>query len=286
MLWFRFFFSVSFFLPALLLCGWTFFVPDCWAIFVDEPDADAELDLHCLRQAYPAIVERLTRDATGRRWLLLRNGQRIAYDPAVSASVDADGIPQDASVKESMEMVYPLGRRPVPPEGVNPGRIRSQALLAALYGDSPAALQLISVPVNKSRVRVAVAQGMAEAFQKVAEGLERLAQDPFLREYIFPLGGQYWRVISGTGRLSPHSYGIAVDLNPQLGPYWRWNRLRPHPAQSVYPEAIVELFEANGFIWGGKWHHYDLMHFEYRPELICKAALLREQEQQRSKNVK
>jgi hypothetical protein len=28
----------------------------------------------------------------------------------------------------------------------------------------------------------------------------------------------------------------------------------------------VEIFERHGFIWGGKWYHYDTMHFEYRPE--------------------
>ena len=31
---------------------------------------------------------------------------------------------------------------------------------------------------------------------------------------------------------------------------------------------IVRIFEKHGFIWGGKWHHYDTMHFEYRPELV------------------
>mgnify|MGYP002637708491 CR=1 FL=1 len=25
---------------------------------------------------------------------------------------------------------------------------------------------------------------------------------------------------------------------------------------------------SNGFIWGGRWFHYDTMHFEYRPELL------------------
>jgi hypothetical protein len=30
----------------------------------------------------------------------------------------------------------------------------------------------------------------------------------------------------------------------------------------------VEVFERHGFIWGGKWNHYDTMHFEYRPELL------------------
>src|SRR5690242_16362928 len=27
-------------------------------------------------------------------------------------------------------------------------------------------------------------------------------------------------------------------------------------------------FEQHGFIWGGRWAHYDTMHFEYRPELL------------------
>jgi D-alanyl-D-alanine carboxypeptidase len=31
------------------------------------------------------------------------------------------------------------------------------------------------------------------------------------------------------------------------------------------------LFEQHGFIWGGKWYHYDTMHFEYRPEIIATA---------------
>jgi hypothetical protein len=34
------------------------------------------------------------------------------------------------------------------------------------------------------------------------------------------------------------------------------------------PPEIVAIFERHGFIWGGKWRHYDTMHFEYRPELL------------------
>ena len=34
------------------------------------------------------------------------------------------------------------------------------------------------------------------------------------------------------------------------------------------PQEIVDAFEAEGFIWGGRWAHYDTMHFEYRPELL------------------
>jgi hypothetical protein len=34
------------------------------------------------------------------------------------------------------------------------------------------------------------------------------------------------------------------------------------------PREIVDIFERHGFIWGGRWYHYDTMHFEYRPELL------------------
>ena len=34
------------------------------------------------------------------------------------------------------------------------------------------------------------------------------------------------------------------------------------------PPEIIDIFERHGFIWGGKWYHFDTMHFEYRPELI------------------
>ena len=98
-----------------------------------------------------------------------------------------------------------------------------------------------------------------------------------LNSYFSPIYGYFWRAIAKTNRLSPHSFGIAVDLNPDKGPYWQWSKLRPHPLQKTFPSAIVSLFEDNGFIWGGKWEHFDLMHFEYRPELIIKAKKLRAQ---------
>jgi hypothetical protein len=40
------------------------------------------------------------------------------------------------------------------------------------------------------------------------------------------------------------------------------------PYRNVIPQGIVDIFEKHGFIWGGKWYHYDTMHFEYRPELV------------------
>jgi len=31
---------------------------------------------------------------------------------------------------------------------------------------------------------------------------------------------------------------------------------------------VVKVFEHFGFVWGGKWFYWDLVHFEYRPDLL------------------
>jgi hypothetical protein len=40
-----------------------------------------------------------------------------------------------------------------------------------------------------------------------------------------------------------------------------------------FPQPIIEAFERHQFIWGGKWYHFDTMHFEYRPGLFAYARL-------------
>lgn len=100
------------------------------------------------------------------------------------------------------------------------------------------------------------------------------------------LGTFNWRRIHGTDRKSNHSFGIAIDLKlpANLHKHWQWAGCQPEkpcPYSSAVLndtilQRIVAIFEALGFIWGGKWHHYDTMHFEYRPELtppLCSTQL-------------
>ena len=89
-----------------------------------------------------------------------------------------------------------------------------------------------------------------------------------------------WRIIAGTRRKSFHSYGIAVDVIPKrLGGkaiFWSWEKDRnpngwmvlPLSRRWSPPDSVIEIFESEGFIWGGKWGIWDNMHFEYHPELI------------------
>ena len=83
----------------------------------------------------------------------------------------------------------------------------------------------------------------------VERGLEHLITSSF--------GGCYSprTIISGPGaRLSHHAYGIAVDLNVAENGYGRQPRL---------DQRIVEIFESQGFTWGGRWLVPDGMHFEW-----------------------
>lgn len=184
----------------------------------------------------------------------------------------------DPVLLESMAQDYPLEPlRPECPEGQHPGRVRSYALLRHLYGGSKAEVQARLQTVVLFGQSLTLSPAAAKAFMRVGQRLEAaVRENPQLRSYILPLGGFFWRCIAGEERLSPHSFGIAVDLNPAKGPYWRWTGAAQRKSQgprarASYPHEIVDAFEAEGFIWGGKWHEYDLMHFEYRPELLCKA---------------
>ncbi|MCR5620926.1 MAG: M15 family metallopeptidase [Treponema sp.] len=111
---------------------------------------------------------------------------------------------------------------------------------------------------------------LADADGEVSKFLEGLkSNDSYL-----------WRTIAGTKRKSFHSLGIALDVLPksQEGKhiFWSWAKER-HPDDWMLiplknrwmpPKSVIEAFEEEGFIWGGKWAIWDNMHFEYRPELL------------------
>lgn len=88
------------------------------------------------------------------------------------------------------------------------------------------------------------------------------------------------REIAGSATRSYHAWGMAVDLVPSSYEgrqvYWRWTRVfdkvgwdqLPLEERWSPPQAVIEIFERHGFVWGGKWPHFDDIHFEYRPEII------------------
>lgn len=238
------------------------------------PEADLtdedRLDLHCLRLAYPDALGEVFRDDRG-NLLLPVNGRPVLFRRTPGEHRAVPG--QEWDISESMAQIYPPEpARPPSPAGVAPGRRRSYAFLEALYGGSPrevcSKLSTVDFLGQKTRLNQAAARGVQNAAAMLRE-----RHDLRGRGWLKVDGSYVWRKIAGENALSAHSYGIAIDLGARVAPYWRWSRLNPHPLQGAYPSEIVEAFERNGFIWGGKWHEYDLMHFEYRPELLCKGRI-------------
>lgn len=87
-----------------------------------------------------------------------------------------------------------------------------------------------------------------------------------------------YRVIEGTGTLSQHAYGLAIDINPVQNPYVSTRRgklyyspknSKKYVKRSLDLEGMIakddlcyQLFEAHGFVWGGEiWKAKDYQHF-------------------------
>jgi hypothetical protein len=72
-------------------------------------------------------------------------------------------------------------------------------------------------------------------------------------------GGSYnFRLMRGSASLSMHSYGCAIDLNPEANPFGR----RWVAGGKMMDPGVVAIFEAEGFTWGGRWRRPDAMHFQ------------------------
>jgi PAS domain-containing protein len=148
----------------------------------------------------------------------------------------------------------------------DPGRARPALLFQETYGATAAAVGGALVPVRLVAGTISVHRRAAEPLRKVAARLTALvATHPEWVSLFDPLGGGFnFRNVAGTEQLSAHAFGVAVDLNPKYGAYWRWTKA----FSNRIPAEIVAAFESEGFIWGGRWYHFDTMHFEYRPELL------------------
>ena len=161
-----------------------------------------------------------------------------------------------------------------PPYEHDPGRFRNQLFFNKMYGTSKQEIEAKLKPLKwipsktNQTLLVHSENGCFDSLQKVSDALSQLPDN--LLKYVIPSAGTFnYRVIAGTNLLSTHSYGIAIDINVKHSHYWRWTK--NHNAalyKNAIPLAIVQIFEKYGFIWGGRWYHFDTMHFEFRPELI------------------
>ncbi len=168
----------------------------------------------------------------------------------------------DPDVADMFADRYP-GPGPITPVTTvdkDPGRIRVESLFTVAYprkGLSKVSFFGHSITVHEKA---------APSLMRVATRLLAVREEPQVKLFLDKLGGGYNdRLIAGTQRRSAHAFGLAIDLNPKPSHYWRWEK---GGWKNAVPQSIVDAFEAEGWAWGGRWYHFDTMHFEYRPELF------------------
>ncbi len=184
-----------------------------------------------------------------------------------------------ASIKDMFYTPYLVGNVGMPPgRDIDPGRVRYEPFFTKMYGDcrkgetAKTLVDVVWLPTKWGRtVRVTRINGVAEKLAAVSAELDRLPSS--FDKYLYPPAGTLnCRAIAGTNRLSAHGTASAIDIATAHSHYWLWGSPSGNGNyiwRNEIPLEIVDIFERHGFIWGGKWYHFDTMHFEYRPELIA-----------------
>jgi peptidoglycan L-alanyl-D-glutamate endopeptidase CwlK len=253
-------------------------------LFITTPSWSAEKDLQRLHLAYPqqikSVNEKFIVWFDGTKMLTQNNNQ----NRSLSEKLDSP------SLMDQMDNVKYIKGMTLQKPSNDPGRFRNEAFFRKMYGESEEDVKSKLVTIywmptffgKKYPLLVTTVNNVDKRLVTISHELEQLAHSkPFILKYLdHPAGVFHWRIIAHTQRLSMHSFGFSIDINPNYGDYWQWDLRKTHQPisertplsyRNQIPWEIVHIFEQNNFIWGGKWYHYDTLHFEYRPELFIKS---------------
>jgi hypothetical protein len=243
--------------------------------FADAAVAGEHAALDALVRAYPDFLAGY--DATDLMW---RDGTRMPLADRRPTGDVAEML-RRGSILDQIRLPYPAGplTAGAGPTG-DPGRVRNRTFFDKMYGNCwqgevrPRLVSVVWLPHSWGRtIEVTSVNGVGQRLAAVSAEVDALPLA--LKRYAYPPAGTYnCRTVADTGQPSMHAWGAAIDINTAYADYWLGHR--SGTGDTAYlnriPIEIVEIFERHGFIWGGKWSHYDTMHFEYRPELLSGSA--------------
>ncbi|MEI0612738.1 M15 family metallopeptidase [Brachyspira pilosicoli] len=206
-------------------------------------------------------------------------------------SYPVNGLPviQKATPERTLELQEYYKRR------INNKKIINNTFLNTLYdGSSPKTMMRHIKTVSILGYRTSIHDYIVEPLSNASVEVKSMAQTNVqVKNYLASLktvSGYVWKIISKSASRSYHSYGVAVDTLPKRSNgkqiYWAWTRVNNKEWYAVPfndrwnpPKEVIKIFEKYGFIWGGKWHNYDTVHFEYRPELIIYNRIKEDEEE-------
>ncbi len=275
----------------------------CFFAFASAHAGDIPGELAVLRQAYPEEITGIFRDSEKDDWYIrVRGGTEkteVLYWAHGRLLPEAE-LGNADSYLPLFSYWYP-GRTPDPgdftdsvieklrytgdDETRSSGPVMHPAFFSLIYdGATRGAVERNIVRVDFLGTRVTVHRKITEALARVERRIYALAErDSDVKEFVDTVSridGYIWREIRDTPDRSFHSFAVALDILPSGWGrkilYWQWVKaggnedwmLVPLSARWTPPDSVVSAFEAEGFIWGGKWDLWDNMHFEYRPELL------------------
>ena len=239
-----------------------------------------QVEVAALREAYESFigeVAQLDNDVGflfGNTWIYFRDGRMLTKE----------SIKHQDRYK-SIFYDYTLGRVTKLPE-YEELTLRSPDFLNHLFGTNEIKLRERCDWVPFLNHNAYMNNFCERALRNVeVEILKAAKNDQEVQDFIENLQTIYsfqQRKIRGTENTSYHSYGLALDLVPtsynRKHANWKWStafidewQLIPLEKRWSPPQVVIDAFEKNGFVWGGKWVHFDAVHFEYTPEIILLA---------------
>lgn len=117
----------------------------------------------------------------------------------------------------------------------------------------PFEMRMGTDPITRISIHKKCAASVLRVFTSVAPMLCTAAFK--IPDYNYD-GSFNYRVMRGGRSLSMHAYGCAIDLDAEHNPMGK--KTVRFKDTSIW----VKAFEAEGWVWGGRWSSPDAMHFQ------------------------
>lgn len=126
---------------------------------------------------------------------------------------------------------------------------------------APWTMTFEGAPISSIRVHKRCAEAFQRAFGRIWDAAGRDQATVIAWGASIYSGAFLYRTMHGSSRLSMHSWGCAIDLDPDRNAHHDLKPRFGRPPQS----AVVAAFEAEGAVWGGRWagRSRDGMHFQF-----------------------
>jgi hypothetical protein len=247
------------------------FILNSFSISIFSLNLLANEDANKFITAYPNFIKEYSNN-----YLVWLDGEKMIFDDKIenksfNEKFEKPSLTDQLSIKYikvSQNKIY------IPSLDEDSGRVRFEPFFKKMYGLTQNEVKKNLVKItwlpnsSKKTLWVSKINDVDKKLIAISDEIEKLPKE--IKSYaINPDGAYNFRKIASSDRLSAHSFGIAIDLNIKNSNYWLWDSSKKRAEyKNKIPLEIVEIFEKYGFIWGGRWYHYDTMHFEYRPELL------------------